>query len=68
MTRSLSGETDDNGLPSGLMATLAHAYPQVVAGIPGAWSVADGALQFSYSAEMADGSGSFAAGSHTTSW
>lgn len=66
--RANSGDPDDNGLSSGVMATLAQAYPQVVSGTPGSWSVTDGVLQFSYSTEMADGSGSFAAGSHTTIW
>ncbi|MCV7086279.1 cellulase family glycosylhydrolase [Mycolicibacter hiberniae] len=44
---------------------LAAPYPQAVAGIPGSWSFNDGTFAFSYSTEMADGSGQFAAGAHT---
>jgi endoglycosylceramidase len=47
------------------LATLAEPYPQVISGIPNSWSFSDGTFQFSYSTEMADGQGSFAAGSHT---
>lgn len=68
LARANSGEPDADGIAPGVMATLAQPYPQVVAGIPGSWSVTDGTLNFSYSTEMADGSGSFGAGSHTTIW
>ncbi|MEB3019454.1 cellulase family glycosylhydrolase [[Mycobacterium] crassicus] len=47
------------------MTALAAPYPQAVAGIPGTWSFTDGNFAFSYSTEMADGSGQFAAGTHT---
>nr|WP_046286061.1 cellulase family glycosylhydrolase [Mycobacterium sp. UM_NZ2] len=47
------------------MNALAAPYPQAVAGIPGNWSFHDGTFAFSYSTEMADGSGQFAAGAHT---
>lgn len=53
------------GGDTALQAALAQPYPQAVAGIPGAWSFSDGALHFSYSTEMASGSGSFAPGSQT---
>ncbi|OBG04843.1 cellulase family glycosylhydrolase [Mycolicibacter sinensis] len=48
-----------------IVATLAQPYPQVIAGIPNTWSFAGGVFSFSYSTAMADGSGSFAAGSET---
>ncbi|OBK86394.1 cellulase family glycosylhydrolase [Mycolicibacter sinensis] len=48
-----------------IVATLAQPYPQVIAGIPSAWSFSNGVFSFSYSTAMADGSGSFAAGSET---
>ena len=51
-----------------VLNALQQAYPQVISGTPGGWSVADGVLQFSYSTEMASGTGSFAAGSQTTIW
>ncbi|MBS9535980.1 cellulase family glycosylhydrolase, partial [Mycobacterium sp. M1] len=60
---------DSDGVSTGVLGTLAQAYPQVVSGIPNGWSVSDnGTLTFSYSTEMADGSGTFAAGSQTTIW
>jgi endoglycosylceramidase len=48
--------------------TLAQPYPQVVAGTPNSWSFDAGTdtLNFSYSTEMADNSGSFSPGSTTT--
>jgi endoglycosylceramidase len=46
--------------------TLAEPYPQVVSGTPESYSFANGTFQFSYSTEMANGSGSFGAGSPTT--
>ena len=52
----------------GVMGLLEQSYPQLVSGIPGAWSVSDGVLHFGYSTEMADGHGSFAAGSLSTVW
>ncbi len=48
------------------LTTLAQPYPQVIAGTPNAWSVTDGTFTFSYSTEMADGSGEFPAGATTT--
>ncbi|GFG71285.1 hypothetical protein AWC24_14235 [Mycolicibacter senuensis] len=48
-----------------VVATLAQPYPQVIAGIPNSWSFEGGVFSFSYSTAMADGSGSFAAGSET---
>lgn len=62
---------DTNAAPTGdnvsesIVATLAQPYPQVIAGVPNAWSFSDGVFSFSYSTAMADGSGSFAAGSQT---
>lgn len=48
------------------LGVLVEPYPQLVAGTPTSWSFADGTMQFSYSTEMADGSGSFGAGATTT--
>ncbi|WP_125079610.1 cellulase family glycosylhydrolase [Mycobacterium sp. P7213] len=56
--------TGDNVATDAVNA-LAAPYPQAVAGIPGSWSFNDGTFAFSYSTEMADGSGQFAAGAHT---
>jgi endoglycosylceramidase len=47
------------------LAVLAEPYPQLVAGTPGAWSFDNGTFQFSYSTEMADGTGSFSPGAQT---
>jgi endoglycosylceramidase len=49
------------------LAVLAEPYPQAIAGTPNSWSFdpATGSFQLSYSTEMVDGSGSFAAGSQT---
>jgi endoglycosylceramidase len=46
--------------------TLAEPYPQVISGTPTSFSFDNGAFDFSYSTEEADGLGSFPAGSHTT--
>jgi len=46
--------------------TLSAPYPQLISGTPNSWSFADGTLNFSYSTEKVDGSGSFDAGSLTT--
>lgn len=48
-----------------VVATLAQPYPQVIAGVPNSWSFTGGVFSFSYSTAMADGSGSFGAGSET---
>lgn len=62
---------DTNEAPTGdnvdepIVATLAQPYPQVIAGVPNSWSFSDGVFSFSYSTAMADGSGSFDAGSQT---
>ncbi|HET9875119.1 MAG TPA: cellulase family glycosylhydrolase, partial [Mycobacterium sp.] len=48
------------------LATLAEPYPQLVAGTPNSWSFDNGTFTFSYSTEMAGGSGSFPADSQTT--
>lgn len=51
------------------LSLLAQPYPQVVAGTPNSWSfgsAGSGIFTFSYSTEMANGQGSFAAGSQTT--
>ncbi|HEU0190249.1 MAG TPA: cellulase family glycosylhydrolase [Mycobacterium sp.] len=48
------------------LATLAAPYPQLVSGTPNSWSFDNGTFQFSYSTEMASGSGVFPAGSQTT--
>ncbi|MCV7382325.1 cellulase family glycosylhydrolase [Mycolicibacter longobardus] len=48
-----------------VVETLAQPYPQVIAGIPNSWSFNNGVFSFSYSTAMADGSGSFGAGSET---
>ncbi len=62
---------DTNVAPTGdnvdepIVATLAQPYPQVIAGIPNSWSFENGVFSFSYSTAMADGSGSFEAGSQT---
>jgi len=56
--------TGDN-VNEAIVSTLAQPYPQVISGIPNAWSFSGGVFSFSYSTEMADGSGSFGAGSET---
>ncbi|MFL0177988.1 cellulase family glycosylhydrolase [Mycobacterium sp. SMC-15] len=57
--------TGDN-VDAAKLGLLAEPYPQLVSGTPTSWSVVDGALHFSFSTVMANGSGSFAAGSITT--
>lgn len=47
------------------LATLAEPYPQLVSGTPTGWSFTNGTFNFSYSTEMASGTGNFADGSHT---
>jgi endoglycosylceramidase len=56
--------TGDN-VDTAMLSQLAQPYPQVIAGIPNSWSVHDGVFQLSYSTEMANGQGSFPAGTHT---
>jgi endoglycosylceramidase len=46
--------------------TLAEPYPQVISGTPTSYSFENGTFDFSYSAQEADGLGSFPAGSQTT--
>jgi endoglycosylceramidase len=48
------------------LALLAEPYPQVVGGTPNSWSFDSGTFKLSYSTEMADGQGSFPAGTETT--
>lgn len=50
----------------GNLLALTRPYPQLVAGTPTSWSFDNGAFQFSYSTDRADGTGAFAAGSQTT--
>jgi endoglycosylceramidase len=57
--------TGDN-VDTAVVTTLAQPYPQAVSGIPDSWSFDSGTFHFSYSTEMADGQGGFAAGSQTT--
>jgi endoglycosylceramidase len=57
--------TGDNVVADKLL-TLASPYAQLVSGTPQSWSFSDGVFQLSYSTEMANGSGEFAAGSQTT--
>lgn len=47
------------------LAVLAEPYPQAVAGVPTSWSFDNGTFQLSYSTEMANGQGVFAAGAQT---
>ncbi|BBH18500.1 hypothetical protein Back2_27870 [Nocardioides baekrokdamisoli] len=47
------------------LQVLARPYPQAVAGVPGAWSWANGVFALTYSTARADGVGSFGAGSET---
>ncbi|TXI57124.1 cellulase family glycosylhydrolase [Mycolicibacter arupensis] len=56
--------TGDN-VDEPIVAALAQPYPQVIAGIPNAWSFSGGVFSFSYSTAMADGAGRFGAGSET---
>ncbi|ORV39788.1 hypothetical protein AWC02_19655 [Mycolicibacter engbaekii] len=56
--------TGDN-IDAAKLEVLAEPYPQAVAGIPNAWSFDDGTFQLSYSTQMADGQGVFAAGAQT---
>ncbi len=56
--------TDDT-VDYATLTTLAQPYPLAVAGTPDSWSFSDGTFHFSYSTEMTDGSGHFAAGTHT---
>jgi endoglycosylceramidase len=46
--------------------SLAEPYPQEISGTPDSYSFDNGTFQFSYSAEEADGLGSFPAGSQTS--
>jgi len=57
-----------DNLDAGKLATLAAPYPQAISGTPNSWSFdsSTGTLQFSYSTERADGTGSFDIGSKTT--
>lgn len=48
------------------LKAFGQAYPQLVSGVPQNVSYSDNKLEFSYSTQMPDGSGSFAAGSQTT--
>lgn len=48
------------------LKTLAQPYPQVTSGTPQSWSFDDGAFDYTYSTQRADGTGNFAAGSETT--
>jgi endoglycosylceramidase len=57
-----SDPPDGDNVDSALLGTLGEPYPQVVAGTPGSWSFDDGTFEFSYSTEMADGSGQFTGG------
>lgn len=50
---------------TGKLKVLAQVYPKLVAGIPTAWSFANGVFALSFSTARADGSGSFPAGSET---
>ncbi|MEB3020608.1 cellulase family glycosylhydrolase [[Mycobacterium] crassicus] len=55
----------DDQVDNPVLATLAEPYPQAVAGTPESWSFADGTFRFSYSTEMAGGTGHFGAGTQT---
>ncbi|WP_409428196.1 cellulase family glycosylhydrolase [Mycobacterium sp. SMC-11] len=57
----LTGDQADNPV----VVALSQPYPQATAGTPESWSFADGTLNFSYSTDMADGSGQFGAGAQT---
>ncbi|ORV66353.1 hypothetical protein AWC09_01520 [Mycolicibacter hiberniae] len=56
--------TGDN-IDAAKLEVLAEPYPQAVAGIPNNWSFDNGTFQLSYSTQMADGQGVFAAGAQT---
>ncbi|WP_067975443.1 cellulase family glycosylhydrolase [Mycolicibacter icosiumassiliensis] len=60
-----SGWRDQTGSDS-TVGTLAQPYPQAIAGTPNSWSFDNGSFHLSYSTEMADGQGHFAAGAQTT--
>ncbi|UVO14739.1 cellulase family glycosylhydrolase [Mycobacterium sp. SVM_VP21] len=67
-----SGWREEVGQPStgdtvntGTVATLAQPYPQAIAGTPNSWSFDNGGFHLSYSTEMVDGQGHFAAGAQT---
>ena len=57
--------TGDN-VNTATLDTLAQPYPQEISGTPGSYSFDNGVFQFTYSTEMASGSGDFPAGSQTT--
>ncbi|MEO8813760.1 MAG: cellulase family glycosylhydrolase [Mycobacterium sp.] len=65
LIHNLDEPPSGSNVDAATLATLAEPYPQVVAGTPDSWSFNDGTFTFSYSTEMADGSGNFAAGSQT---
>lgn len=50
---------------TGNLDVLSQPYPQVVSGTPNSFTFDNGTFQFSYSTAMANGDGSFAAGSQT---
>src|SRR5699024_275800 len=58
----------DGNVDTAKLEILTQPYPQLVAGTPSSWSFdsESDTFTFSYSTEMADGSGDFGAGSHTT--
>ncbi len=55
-----------NNVNTSNLLTLSAPHPQLISGTPNSWSFSGGTLNFSYSTEKVDGSGSFAAGSQTT--
>ena len=57
----LTGDQADNPV----VVALSQPYPQTIAGTPESWSFADSTFRFSYSTEMADGTGHFGTGTQT---
>ncbi|UVO13573.1 cellulase family glycosylhydrolase [Mycobacterium sp. SVM_VP21] len=65
MGPNLNGGVVDDQADNPVLTTLAQPYPQAISGTPESWSFADGIFRFSYSTEMAGGSGHFGAGTQT---
>ncbi|MEB3069820.1 cellulase family glycosylhydrolase [[Mycobacterium] vasticus] len=61
----LNTPVNDSTVDYTTLTTLAQPYPLAVAGIPDSWSFDAGTYHLSYSTAMADGTGSFAAGTQT---
>ncbi|CAJ1497747.1 cellulase family glycosylhydrolase [[Mycobacterium] holstebronense] len=65
LNQNLNDPLVGNQADNPVVVALSQPYPQAIAGTPESWSFADGIFRFSYSTEMADGSGHFDAGTQT---